>query len=386
MRNLCTIQTVKKLEPIEGKDKIVLASFESVGWHVIVGIDTKVGDKVVYCETDTILPEKPEFEFLRKRCWNDTWKGFRIKRMKLGQTISEGLAIPLKDIYPDKLKDPWLEGKDITDLIGARKYDPEALLEAALVSSGAKKYNWVLRLLFHIPAFKQWYFQKRSKSWPSFVSKTDETRVQNLQYVFNPEWKGLPVYVTEKVDGQSATFALKDGVFYVCSRNLCITKERIRSMKRYPMQQTNYLKTAEKYGIADILKRYRKATGHDIYIQGEQCGPGIQGNKYGLSELTLFVFNVYDLTEKRYFSSFEVKNFCIEYGLLCVPRVYEGKFTWENIDEIVEFSKGNSLLHDIPREGVVIRSSKSLPPERGMANQFSMKVINPDFLVKYGLE
>jgi hypothetical protein len=48
MRNLAMVQTIKSLDIISGKDRIVLASFENVGWHVIVGkTDFKVGDKCV---------------------------------------------------------------------------------------------------------------------------------------------------------------------------------------------------------------------------------------------------------------------------------------------------------------------------------------------------
>ena len=46
------------------------------------------------------------------------------------------------------------------------------------------------------------------------------------------------------------------------------------------------------------------------------------------------------------------------------------------VDELVELSKGPSLLNpDIPREGIVIRARDG---------SFSFKVINPDFLIKFG--
>ncbi len=48
MRNLATIQTISKLDPIPGRDRIVLASFENIGFHVIVGkTDFKVVDKCI---------------------------------------------------------------------------------------------------------------------------------------------------------------------------------------------------------------------------------------------------------------------------------------------------------------------------------------------------
>jgi len=123
-----------------------------------------------------------------------------------------------------------------------------------------------------------------------------------------------------------------------------------------------------------------------IYIQGEQMGPGIQANKYGLTELKFFVFNVYDITEKRYLNGNDVRNFCIEYGFEMVPFLTECTFLWKNTEELVEYAKGNSRLADIPREGIVIRTRKTKEPMAGMSNMLSFKTINPDFLKKYNLE
>lgn len=82
MRQLATIQKISNIEPIEGKDRIELATV--LGWKVIVMKDQfSVGDLCIYCEVDSILPEKPEFEFLRSRCYSKKWKGFRIRCMKL---------------------------------------------------------------------------------------------------------------------------------------------------------------------------------------------------------------------------------------------------------------------------------------------------------------
>ena len=48
----------------------------------------KIGDKIVYIEIDSIVPERPEFEFLRNR-------KFRIRTIKLRGQISQGLILPL---------------------------------------------------------------------------------------------------------------------------------------------------------------------------------------------------------------------------------------------------------------------------------------------------
>ena len=83
MRHLATIREVSEIRPIEGRDRIVLATVD--GWHVIVTKDDfHVGTKCVYIEIDSVLPEKPEFEFLRT-------KKFRIRTMKMAGVISHGI-------------------------------------------------------------------------------------------------------------------------------------------------------------------------------------------------------------------------------------------------------------------------------------------------------
>ena len=65
-RKLATVRSIKKIEPIEGADRIELAFVD--GWQIIVAkeVGHKEGDLVVYCEIDSFLPIEPEFEFLRK--------------------------------------------------------------------------------------------------------------------------------------------------------------------------------------------------------------------------------------------------------------------------------------------------------------------------------
>ena len=87
MRKLASIQVITDMHPIEGKDRIALATVE--GWHVIVQkSDFKIGDKCVFIEIDSVLPEKPWFEFLRPR-------KFKIKTLKMSNTVSQGIAFPL---------------------------------------------------------------------------------------------------------------------------------------------------------------------------------------------------------------------------------------------------------------------------------------------------
>ncbi len=83
MRKLASIQKIKDLQPIEGADLIERATV--LGWHLVVKKgEFKVGDYCIYCEVDSILPEIPEFEFLRPR-------HFRIKTVRMRGQISQGI-------------------------------------------------------------------------------------------------------------------------------------------------------------------------------------------------------------------------------------------------------------------------------------------------------
>ena len=73
--------------------------------------------------------------------------------------------------------------------------------------------------------------------------------------------------------------------------------------------------------------------------------------------------------------------FCDKYHLnhvrlvnTCADKLGE---IFTTVQEAVEFSKGKSILADIPREGIVVRCI-----ENGK-KLLSFKVINPDFLLKY---
>src|SRR5258708_1576973 len=64
MRNLASIQTVNAVEPIPNADAI--EKIRVLGWWIVAKKgEHKPGDRVLYCEIASLLPERPELEFLR---------------------------------------------------------------------------------------------------------------------------------------------------------------------------------------------------------------------------------------------------------------------------------------------------------------------------------
>ena len=90
-RKLATIEKITDIQPIKDADAIEVATIRS--WKVVVKKgEFSVNDLVVYCEIDSVMPEREEFEFLRPR-------NFRIKTTKFRGQISQGIEFPLKTVF-----------------------------------------------------------------------------------------------------------------------------------------------------------------------------------------------------------------------------------------------------------------------------------------------
>lgn len=337
MRQLATIQEIKNLEPIPEADAIERATV--LGWQLVVKKgDFNIGDLCVYCEIDSLMPDRPEFEFLKPR-------GMRIKTVRLRGQVSQGIAFPLSILPPDY---SYSIGTDCTDVLGITKYDPP--MPACL--SGAAKGKF-----------------------PSFIPKTDETRVQVLQKVLD-KYQGHPCYVTEKLDGSSATYYIKDGEFGVCSRNLDLLEDADNS----------FWKVARQLNIEEKLRSLKV----NIAIQGELVGEGIQDNKLKLKGQTVYFFNAFDIDKFQYFEFEAFKNLIDTLELNVVPIIDQCACLSNDIETLVAASMRKSLINgNIWAEGIVVRPLKEsidllLSNENFNNGRVTFKVINPEFLLKYG--
>lgn len=177
-RKLASIQKIVDIQPISGADKIERLTI--LGWHVVASKKEhhKVGDLVCYIETDSRVPELPIFDFLKDR-------KYIVKTIKLRGQISQGLAIPLKELQNNfnidisKLK----EGQDITSLLGITKYDPELEKEMKMMEQEmiAKK-NLVHKFLLRYKLYRKIYFKlfkPKKGGFPKWIKKTDERKITN---------------------------------------------------------------------------------------------------------------------------------------------------------------------------------------------------------------
>ena len=346
-RNLATIRRIKEIKPIEGADAIELAVVD--GWQVVVAknVGHQVGDLVVYCEIDSFLPTEPEFEFLRKSSYKKMGdqEGFRLRTIKLRGQVSQGLIIPLKDAYSlykrstPNLDMQWFEGLDVTEMIGIVKYEPP------------------------IPAHLA---GKVKGSFPSFLRKTDEERIQNLEKEY-AEWtfsSNHQFYATEKLDGSSFTCYIKNGEFGVCSRNMDLLET----------EDNTFWTVARKLDLENKLRSF----GKNICFQGEMVGSGIQGNHYNMKDQTVFFYNIFLIDEREYVGYDEFRNMLFDLDLACVPVLsypfdfpVDPETSLPTVSALLRAAEGKSILNDkVEREGLVIRSMDRTISFKAISNKF----------------
>jgi hypothetical protein len=368
--------------PIEGADRIELALVD--GWQCVVKKgEFMEGDFCVYFEVDSILPASaPWAEFMKER-------KYRVKTAKFRKALSQGLALPLHTFHNYGLTDWEPLGKDVTELLGVTKHDPEGDKERRqAISSKSQKPWWAKTYL----GGKLWdLLHPRRGGWPEWLRKTDETRIQNIvgldRMMVGSQW-----YCTEKLDGQSITVyynrEVKTGLFSkgaggVCSRNI-----------HYPKPVNNdWWAWALKNGILERLKVYCEEHKVSLALQGELVGPGIRDNKYRFPEQNVFVFNVWDINKQEYLPLHEKIAVIDALNLIHVPMlteltriindVVETK-VWKGASELREFILGMAEGYSkvawfskdaILSEGIVIRKLDD--------DGVSFKAISNIWLLKY---
>jgi RNA ligase (TIGR02306 family) len=350
MRKLASIQVVSEISPIPGADAI--ERLRVLGWWLVAKKGAhQVGDPVVYCEIDSLLPETPDFEFLRATCFKPAIEqsgivmqraGFRIKTVRLRGQVSQGICFPLSILPPNA---PVEVGSDVTEVLGIIKYEPPIP-----VGMGGRVKG----------------------GFPAFLPKTDEIRIQVIEQILE-RYRGQKFSVTEKLDGTSFTAFLHEGEFGLCSRNQWLDET----------DMTNVLcQLAHALQLRSCLETMQRESGFSPAIQGEVIGPGIQGNKYQLQSPELHVFNVLDTQQYRLVDRSKQTEMLNSVRLKQVPEL-ETITLNHTVDELVDMSVGTSVLNDsVQREGLVFRPEEEVhDPDVG--GRLSFKVINPKFLLKF---
>lgn len=354
------------------------------GWQCCIKKgEFQKGDLAVYFECDSLIPlDNMAFIFLEGKgnVNRDEKRYARIKTIKLRKELSQGLLMPLALLNIKKAKD----GDDLTDFIGVIKY--EKVAEAVPGQKGSKGSSV-------------------SKPFPSFIFKTDQERVQNLKRHYEESVEaGEEFEVSYKLDGSSFTAYIKDGKVGVCSRNIELNLipekwsfktqvvEWLYSFKAYnkrlkfnrlpvfPKWKTEnkpddnaFTQLFIKLGLEDVLKNAQVMLGHDLAIQGEMVGPSIQKNFEGVTENTLYVYNIFNIDSKKYLFPCATQRMIAASGLNYVPIYNLGMKLPADLKDVIDMANGPSGLNGKYREGLVFKS---------LSRDFSFKVISTRYLLE----
>jgi hypothetical protein len=420
MRDMAKIVTVKAVTAIPDKDRVQLLTFNENGYTVIGDKSIQKGQRVVFVEVDSLLPLRPEFEFLRARCYKECLNRFLIRPMRMCGTISMGIVFNT-DILPTRKK-PYMAGEDVSAALDILKYEPEesapqvktpniiSFLMKHKVTRGLGKK--ILKLINRKNA-------PQHSAFPGYlIGKSDETTIQNCPEMLENHLDTAS-YATIKMEGQSATFLYdykrmgvggKIGKFFVCSRSVSFHDRKKKDSTRF----WNY---ADENNIAALIMDYYKKTEKLLAIQGELCGPGIQKNIYRFSKHILFIYTAKNVITNDYLSFDELRDFSKVTGFTLVP-VVKGAGTTSGGEGVMGGGSGTikewvnvplrDIISDVKDADQVSRLYFKLTPEgidyhynlksgekaafekngiyfhegiviRGMKQEFSFKIKSPDY-------
>ena len=348
MRKLARIEIVDNVIKHPNADSLDICTI--LGWNVITRLgEYEPGDKVIYCEIDSWIPDDIA-PFLTKEGHEPkvfkNIKGQRLRTIKLRGEYSQGLLLPISLL--DGKIDSLEVGRDVSEILNIVKWEMEVPAQLRGLIKG---------------------------NFPSFIRKTDQERVQNIYNDLKIKHLNDTFNVTEKLHGSSMTVYYNEGTWGVCSRNLDLKLED---------EENTYIKTF--ISIKNKFESLKELLGFNFAVQGELCGPGINGNNYKLNDFKFFVFDIFNIDEQKYLSPEEEIEVTKSVNLSHVPVLkMDKKINWVttygismigSLGGMLTYADGESMIADnVRREGLVFKSNES--------ERFTFKVISNAWLLKY---
>ena len=347
---LASIEIIEELNEINGADNIVMATI--MGWSIIVKKDEfKVSDKCMYIPIDSIIDVNREhFSGFKNK---ETDKFIRINTRKIRGVYSQGIALPLQEFINIEGFNELEIDNDFGELIGVTKYKKD---ESELLND-----SFIPKFPIHI------------------ISKTDEdnlkSKKKSLKEFFNKE-----IYISQKQDGSSMTLiwinetieGTVNNVFYLSKRNTTVLKI-INGIEEFVFKDP----------VVDYVKKheiYNKFIGKNIALQGEFCGPKINGNKLKLDSYHWYIFNMYSLEDNNriLMSLPELQIFTDENDFELVPILNKFICDENNTIEFFQNVANNVKYGEVKGEGIVVRPV--VPIYSNYLDKYlSVKIINQDY-------
>ena len=355
-RNFVTLRKIEHIEPIEGAERVELAFVD--GWRCVIPKNQyAIGEEILFIEADAALKNVNDerVDFLKKtsyKCWKKDnvvlAECLRIKTIKLAGQFSQGVVFKLS-VFMDEINKAANNTTSLDEALNIVHYDELSDEMRAIINPENA--------------------MKARGTFPSFVPKTDEERLQNLTNYFE-KYKEKEFEVSIKYDGSSMSVGYSiahypSNPFFVCSRNQLLDTDA----------ENNFCRVAKSKDLESILIDYSYDTGMELCLQGELVGPGINGNRDGYKEFDFFIFRIWNITEQNWMSSEERLEFCRKYSLPHVKVLNTACKAFVEYPTMEDFVKATYITSDNGHqiEGLVFKSTDG---------EVSFKVINPNYLLK----
>lgn len=206
------------------------------------------------------------------------------------------------------------------------------------------------------------------------------TKIKRIQLYPDVWTDGLPVRVTEKLHGTNIRMGVVtvDGEwrFMVGSHNVIVREFNTQTGAR-----NKYWEMLD--GPVMTLLNSLCDGERPVIVYGEMLGRGIQDLDYGFEEPTLRVFDV--MVGGQYLDWELVKAYCDDCGVATVPLLYEGRFSWQTVNQLTD---GGSTINDSAsikskfkgREGIVITPlQETYMNDHPMGGRLIAKSVSADY-------
>lgn len=333
-----TVEQLAKIEPHNNADRLEMATLAGRDYAFVVGKGQfTAGESVIYFPIDSLLPMSivdalgltgklahgaiPDDDSLRVQN--------RVKTVKLRGNISQGIVSELTalvEIFPTIDFANLKVGDDLTQALGVTKYEPPVV---------PSRHGNLSRL-------------------PDMVSVYDIESAQNYADIMDTYLMNAPVYITEKVEGSNwwATIDV-EGHIRVGQRNY-----EIIDVVDYQHDWYKVLKSQNLEGKLRLLWDELSTT-HDkmqlVTLRGEMTGPGVQGNYYKLKDYCVYAFDIEVNGTAIDAEQFVALTQQLDIDTVPTLAIRVTLHDWLAGRMIKEAADGESVIHKVKREGIVIK-------------------------------
>lgn len=369
--------TITKIDPIPGKDRIVLATVE--GYQSIVGADMyHVGDQVCYISEQTLVPVQLQQELGLEGRLAGSNKD-RIKPIKMGGVLSQGIVCrPQAWVHWQANREGGQLVAELDEVLGVSRYQPTVPVHLSGKLARPKGDAPIVPMYDVDNIKKQRHFSVPVDAEASRIAQQTVYMEDAEGRWFDP-LEGHQVVVTEKLHGTNIGIHMNrgDDTIHIYSKGI-----GQNGWTLLEDESNTYWRAFRKYPDLELLLKDILVVEEAVTMYGEVVGRGIQDMNYGIQEPELFLFEIRFWNPRggaHHVAADEIQKYVERMGwnIQTVPVMMTGLYDHERC---VAAASEPSAIGGGLREGVCVVSLTQPLKVDGTRN--IAKFINPNYLCR----